>query len=118
MPSVSTSLALEHDALRLLHRFSIDKHLGRHVDNKSDAEDEAAEIRKAIKAGTFGKPAARADMTLRQLADTYLERYVAVERKATEQAFGYALDTICQNGADRIQKEARRPSVTGALRTS
>jgi len=78
------------------HRFSIDKHLGRHVDNKSDAEDEAAEIRKAIKAGTFGQPAPRQDMTLRQLADTYLERYVQVERKATEQAFKYALDTICR----------------------
>ena len=36
------------------------------------------------------------DMTLRQLADVYLERYVDVERASTMQAFTYALNTICR----------------------
>jgi len=78
------------------HRFSIDRHFGRHVDSKSEAEELAGDLRKAIKAGTFGQPAPRQEMTVRQLADVYQERYVQVERKATEQAFTYALNTICR----------------------
>lgn len=77
------------------YRFSLDKHLDKHLDSKSEAEDAAATIRIAIKAGKFGQPAAREDMTLRQLADTYLDRYVKVERAATEDAFALALKTIC-----------------------
>jgi hypothetical protein len=80
------------------HRFSLDRHLGRHVDSKNGeggAEDEAAKIRIAIKAGKFGQPQAREEMTLRQLADTYLDRYVKVERAATAGAFTLALTTIC-----------------------
>ncbi len=78
------------------YRFSLDKHLDKHVDSKSDAEDEAAKIRIAIKAGKFGQPVAREDMTLRQLANLYLERYVAVERTATADAFAWSLKMICQ----------------------
>lgn len=78
------------------YRFSLDKYLGRHIDNKSEAADLAADIRKAIKAGRFGQPVTREEMTLRQLADAYIERYVQVERAATEQAFTWALNTICR----------------------
>lgn len=77
-------------------RFSLDKHLGRHVDSKTKAEEEAEKIRIAIREGKFGRPAPRDDMTLRQLADTYLERYVRVERASREQAFVWALNTICR----------------------
>ena len=83
------------------YRFSLDKHLDKHVDSKSDAEDEAAKIRMAIKAGAFGQPAAREDMTLRQLADTYLERYVDVDHAATANGFRYALGTICRTVIQR-----------------
>lgn len=77
------------------YRFSLDKHLGKHIDSRSAAEDEAHEIRKQIKAGTFGQATPRADMTLRQLADVYIERYVSVERSATAQTFTGALNSIC-----------------------
>jgi integrase len=54
------------------HRFSLDKHLGRHVESKSEAADEAATIRIAIKAGRFGQTApTRATLTLAQLLDTF-----------------------------------------------
>ena len=78
------------------YRFSLDRHLGRHVDSKTDAEREATNIKADIRAGRFGQPAARNGMTLRQLADTYLERYVAVERARTALAFRYAMNTICR----------------------
>jgi integrase len=78
------------------YRFSLDTHLGRHIDSKSEAEDEAAKIRMSIKAGTFGHATPRNEMTLRQLADTYLERYVAVDHANTAQEFRYSLGTICR----------------------
>ncbi len=77
------------------YRFSLDKYAGRHIGSKSEAEDLAADLRKLIRAGKFGQPIAREDMTLRQLADTYLDRYVKVERAATVDAFIGALKTIC-----------------------
>src|SRR5438128_9693062 len=58
------------------HRFSLDRHLDKHLDSKSEAIDATAEIRKSIKAGTFGQVAPREEMTLRQLAGTYLARYI------------------------------------------
>jgi integrase len=83
------------------HRFSLDKHLDRQLDSKSDAEDAAATIRMAIKAGTFGQATPRADMTVRQFFDLYLERYVDVQRAARRQAFVYALDTIARTVVPR-----------------
>jgi integrase len=77
------------------YRFSLDKHFNKHIDSKSDAEDLAADLRKIIRAGKFGQPIARDEMTLRQLADTYVERYVQIERKTTKQAYVYALGMIC-----------------------
>ena len=56
------------------YRFSLDRQLGRHLDNKTEAETEAEHIRQAIRDGRFGQPAPRQDMTLRQLAAVYLER--------------------------------------------
>lgn len=83
------------------HRFSLDKHFDRHIDSKSEAEDEAAKIRIAIKAGTFGQATPRNDMMLRQLADTFVERYVDVQRAATKQEYVYALNTICRTVVPR-----------------
>lgn len=78
------------------YRISIDRYLGRHVDNKTDAEKEADNIRKAIRDGAFGLPAPREALTLRQVAALYLERYVAVSHPDRQQAFGYAVNTICR----------------------
>ncbi len=77
------------------YRLSLDKHHGKHIDNKTDAEAEAEKIRIAIREGHFGKPAPRQDMTLRGLADLYEERYVAVERAATASNFKSELNVIC-----------------------
>ena len=40
-------------------------------------------------------------MTLRQLADTYLERYVAVERASTADAYRWNLGTVCRTVVPR-----------------
>lgn len=83
------------------YRFSLDRHLGRHIDSKSEAEDEAAKIRMSIKAGTFGKPVSNDSMTLQQLTDTYLERYVDIERAARRAAYAGLLNTICRTELPR-----------------
>src|SRR5262249_52306815 len=77
------------------YRFSLDKHLKKHIETKEDAEDEARELRKQIKDGKFGQPAAVADMTLQQLSDAYVARYVDMYHAATRDEFVYALKTIC-----------------------
>lgn len=78
------------------HRFSLDRHLGRHVESKIDATKEADRLRTEIRQGSFGQPTPRQEMTLRQLADVYLERHVRLERASTEQAFTWSLNTICR----------------------
>jgi hypothetical protein len=78
------------------YRFSLDRHLGRHLDSKTAAETEAENIRTAIRNGEFGKPAPREDMTLRQLAGLYKERYVATAHSATAAEYAYSLGTICR----------------------
>ena len=78
------------------YRLSLDRELGRHIDSKTEAAREAARIKVDILAGRFGQPAARDGMTLRQLADTYLERYVAVERPETADDFRAGLGVICE----------------------
>lgn len=83
------------------YRFSLDRHLGKHIDNKSDAETEAEGIRIAIRKGRFGQPAPREEMTLRMLADVYLERHVQIERATTSQAFTWAMNTICRTPIPR-----------------
>lgn len=89
------------------YRLSLDKHLGRHVDSKTEAEGEAEQIRITIRGGSFGLPAPREEMTLRQLADLYLERYVQVQKTETRQIpFRYAMNTICRTVV---------PTVTGGL---
>lgn len=86
------------------HRFSLDKHLGKHLDSKTDAEDAAATIKAAIRAGKFGLPIAVSDLTMRQLADQYLDRKVAVKNPKTKRAFEYSFNTILQT---------KVPTVTG-----
>ena len=77
------------------YRFSLDRHLGRHLDSKTDAEREAAQIRSAIQQGRFGRPAPNEAMTLQRLAGLYLERFVRVEH-ADPQEYVYKFNAICQ----------------------
>ena len=77
------------------YRFSLDRHIGRHLDSKSEAEREAEKIRIEIRDGRFGRPTPTNEMTLRQLADVYLERYVRVEH-ADPQEYVYKFNAICQ----------------------
>jgi integrase len=77
------------------YRLSLDRYLGRPIDSKSKAEAEAEKIRTLIRERKFGQAVAREDMTLRQLADTYKERYVDVERQATAVDFRSGLNVIC-----------------------
>ena len=78
------------------HRFSIDKHAGTHIDRKADAEDLARTITSAIKAGTFGQPAPVSEMTVRQLATVYQERFVAVAHPASAAECRSRLNVICR----------------------
>ena len=83
------------------YRLSLDRELGRHLDSKTEAAREAARTKADILAGRFGQPAARNEMTLRQLADTYLERYVAVEHPDTATDFRSGLRVICGTSLPR-----------------
>ena len=78
------------------YRFSLDKHLGRHLDSKTEAEVEAERIRLEIRAGDFGRPAPTDAMTLQQLVDVYFERYVLVEHPDTVDDFLSGLRVICR----------------------
>src|SRR5437588_5996839 len=64
------------------HRFSLDRREGKHIDSKTAALALAEQYRIAIRAGTFGESTPIQNMTLRQLADLYVDRYVDVEHKA------------------------------------
>jgi integrase len=77
------------------YRLSLDKYLGKHVESKSEAADEAAKIRIAIKEGKFGQVAQSSTLTLRQLADAYEERYVKIKHADTADEYRYSLNSIC-----------------------
>jgi integrase len=79
----------------MAYRISLDKHAGKHLALKSEAEDLAVEIKAAISDGTFGQVAPVATMTVRQLADVYLERFVAIEHPDTAGAFALTLRAVC-----------------------
>jgi integrase len=76
-------------------RFSLDKHCGRHIASKTEADAIAADLRQQIREGTFGKPTPRADMTLHQLAAIYLDRYVTTRHADTHRDFESRVRTIC-----------------------
>ena len=78
------------------HRFSLDRHAPQHIDSKTEALKLADEIRTEIRAGTFGRLAPRAEMTLQHLVDAYIERYVDVERAATKADYLSKLGGVCR----------------------
>lgn len=77
-------------------RLSLDKYAGKHLDSKTLAESVAADVRKKIDDGTYGKKAPQlAGMTIQQLCDRYKEDYVLAERAKTASDFTSQLKTIC-----------------------
>lgn len=90
------------------YRFSLDKYLGRHVDSKSEAEDEAAKIRIAVKAGTFGQPEPlRETLTVGDFLDSYKERYVDLNRPASATDVGYQIGSIKAVVVERPDKRRK-----------
>ena len=84
------------------YRFSLDKHFNRHIDSKTEADTLAGDLRKAIRAGTFGQTAPMLDtLTVAQLLDTYKTRYVAVERPGAVQHVGYQVGLITKTPIER-----------------
>jgi integrase len=86
------------------HRVSLDKFAGKAIDSKSEAQDVAADFRRRVKAGeiskqadgSYGSPGVpRQHITVRQLADLYVERFVAVQRADTQTSFEDELRVIC-----------------------
>ena len=100
------------------YRFSLDSHFKRHIDSKSEAEDLAADLRKAIKAGTFGKATPKGDMTVRQLADEYEERYIRVHKAARAAVFEAALMSSAARQLSTPQAPLLAHSATGPSRRS
>ena len=78
------------------YRFSLDKHAGKHLDRKADAEELAADLRKQIRAGKFGQVVPVCEMTLAQLADTYVKRSVRVKHPDTADDYIGGLGVICR----------------------
>ena len=77
------------------YRLALDKYFTRHIDSKSEAEELAADLRKLMRAGTFGQPTPVLDrLTVAHLLDTYKKRYVAVERKDSVTNVGYQIALI------------------------
>lgn len=84
------------------YRLSLDKQANKHIDNKTDAIALAADIRKAIQAGTFGVAAPVLEsLTVGQLLDTYNKRYVEIERKESLTNVGYQIATIKRTEIER-----------------
>lgn len=77
------------------YRISLDKHAQKHIDRKSDAEDLAATIRTAIKAGTYGAAApVMATLTGAQLLNLYDTRYLRDARAASADNLKYQIAKI------------------------
>ncbi|MEZ5290150.1 MAG: site-specific integrase [Vicinamibacterales bacterium] len=90
------------------YRISLDRHLGRHVDSRSLAEDEAERIRVAIKAGTFGATLpARDTLTLRQLLDAFTTDVLAVRPGGERPNDTHATSAIVSAPLRRLTGEIR-----------
>ena len=86
------------------HRFSLDRHAGKRVESRTEAEALAAQIRSEIKAGTFGKAKAPAESSAEgnQSAETSFTDFADDWQKrrgrhlANAQDNKYRLGTICK----------------------
>ena len=69
------------------HRLSLDRHLGRRIETRTDAKAEAEKLRSAIRAGEFSAGVAvLTQLTLGQLLDHYFTRDVKKRRPKTAEA--------------------------------
>ena len=102
----SWHFSFKHEGIH--HRFSLDRHLGRRVTSKTEAEDEAEQLRVAIRAGRFGEPATQTTSpecpTFAVIAAEHLKRHVEPHlRERARQAVAYNcafLGTVLVSGGD------------------
>ncbi len=87
------------------YRFSLDKHLGKHIDLKGDAEAEADRIRTAIRENRFqfGAPELtdRDRLTVSSLTDTYVDKHLAIRRPRSVDAERNRLALACGTVIER-----------------
>ena len=76
------------------YRFSLDRHLGRPVNGKTEAKTAADQIRAAIRAGEFQDGVSVSRMTLGPLLAVYHERYISLERPRTAAGDQGQIDVI------------------------
>ena len=96
--------AFNHGGTR--YRFSLDRHLGRRVNGKTEATAAADQIRAAIRAGKFQEGVSVSRMTLGHLLAVYLDRYIRRERPRTAAGDQGQIDVIVR---------APVPPVSGAV---
>jgi integrase len=100
-------------------RFSLDKHLGRTIVGKTEAEAEAEKIRAAIRSGTFRlgtpEPTTRETLTLEGLFELYRDRVVSTRAPSSQQRYRYAIGVI---GRTPVPTLAGTPLPFGAWRVS
>ncbi len=102
----SWHFSFKHEGVH--HRLSLDRHLGRRVTSKTEAEDEAERLRVAIRAGTFGQPVkpttSPESPTFAVVAAEHLKRHVELHlRERAQQAVVYSctfLGTVLVPGTD------------------
>ena len=86
------------------HRLSLDRHVGRPLSTKAEAQEEADNVRTLIRAGNFpppppgpAPPLQTADVrTLDTYADTFIEGYSKRRGKKTWRDDGLSTDAGCQ----------------------
>jgi integrase len=90
------------------YRFSLDRHVGEHIDSKTKAEELAGDLRKAIRAGTFGTPTPVHDtLTVAQLLAKYTKDYIEINRPDALTNVGYQITTITRTVIARADSTLR-----------
>src|SRR5215204_2767968 len=90
------------------YRFSLDKELGKPIDSKSKAEEEADRIRTLIRDGKFraDMPAAET-LTLTVMMETYRKQYIAVHRPTALKNVEYVINKIMRTPVERPDGQTR-----------
>ena len=90
------------------YRFSLDRHAGRHLANKTEALAEADVIRTTVRTRTFSQTvSAPQTLTVEELGRLYFNRYMKVHRKASVKEEQYRMNRLCRTVV---------PGPNGALR--
>jgi integrase len=89
-------------------RISLDKHVGRQIEGKLEAEAEARKLKVAIDDGTFGlQVSVRQMLTVEQLLTAYVKDYVTPERPRSVANANYQLAAIARTELELLTGERR-----------